>query len=70
MGRGRDDQRLDAILHLIQQHPDKKPAWLARQLGYDNKIVQRALDQLEERGDLLQEDDRGRLRWFGQRGRG
>ena len=67
MGRRKDDQRLNTIREMIQKHPDKKPAWIARQLGYDNKTVQRSLSQLEARGDLLQEDDRGRLRWFGRR---
>lgn len=68
MGRNRDNLRLDAIRALIQQNPDQKAGWLARQLGYDNKTVLRALTQLEERGDLFQEDDNGRLRWFGRRG--
>lgn len=67
MGRSRDEQRLDEIRNVIQQSPNQKPAWIAQQLGYDNKTVQRALSQLEERGDLLVEDDGGRLRWFGQR---
>lgn len=66
MGRSRDDQRLDTIRDLIQEYPDHKPAWIARQLGYDKKVVQRALSQLEERGDLIYEDERGRLGWFGR----
>ena len=67
MGRSRDEQRLDVIREMVQQHPDQKPAWIAQQLGYDNKTLQRALSQLEARGDLMLEDDRGRLRWFGRR---
>jgi Mn-dependent DtxR family transcriptional regulator len=67
MGRSRDDQRLDAIRDLIQQRPEQKPAWIAQQLSVDKKIVQRALLQLEDRGDLIYEDDRGRLCWFGWR---
>ena len=66
MGRSRDDQRLDAIRDMIQQCPDRKPAWIAQQLGYDKKIVQRALSQLADRGDLMWEDDQGRLHWFGR----
>ncbi len=66
MGRGRDEDRLDVIRDLIQQRPEQKPAWIAQQLGVDKKIVQRALLQLEDRGDLIYEDDRGRLCWFGQ----
>ena len=67
MGRNRDEQRLDVIRELVQQCPDQKTAWIAQQLGYDNKTLQRALSQLEDRGDLMLEDDRGRLRWFGRR---
>ena len=67
MGRSRDEQRLDVIREMVQQCPDQKPAWIAQQLGYDNKTLQRALSQLEARGDLMLEDDRGRLRWFGRR---
>lgn len=67
MGRNRNDRRLDEICALIQQYPDQKAGWIARQLGYDNKTVIRALSQLEDRGDLLQEDGGGGLRWFGRR---
>jgi DNA-binding IclR family transcriptional regulator len=67
MGRHQDDQRLDAICQAIQANPDQKPGWLARQMGMDNKTMMRALTQLEARGDLLQEDDKGRVRWFGRR---
>ncbi len=67
MGRKQNDRRLDEIRNMIQQQPDRQAAWLARQLGCDNKTVMRALAQLEERGDLLQEDDKGRLCWFGRR---
>jgi predicted ArsR family transcriptional regulator len=67
MARNRDDVRLDEIRDLVQQHPEQKAEWIAQQLGCDNKTVQRALSQLEDRGDLLVEDDRGRLSWFGWR---
>jgi len=40
---------------------------VARHLGVDNKTVMRALVQLEDRGDLLVEDDGGRLSWAGRR---
>jgi predicted ArsR family transcriptional regulator len=65
MARPKDDARLDEIRAFIQQNPDQKAEWIARHLGCDNKTVQRALTQLEERGDLLHEDDKGRLGWFG-----
>jgi len=67
MGHKQDELRLNDIRLLIQENPDQKAAWIAQQVGCGNKIVQRALIQLEDRGDLLHEDDRGRLRWFGRR---
>lgn len=66
MGRRQDEQRLDEICAAIQKNPDQRAGWIARQIGCDNKTIQRALIQLEDRGDLLHEDDRGRLRWFGR----
>lgn len=67
MSKKIDDQRLDEVTKVIQENPDRKPGWLATLLGRDDKGFQRDLVHLEERGDLLQEDDQGRLRWFGQR---
>jgi DNA-binding IclR family transcriptional regulator len=67
MGRKRDDERLDQVLDFIQRHPDQKAAAVAQQMGLDNKTLQRSLAYLEARGDLLLEDDTGRLRWFGKR---
>ncbi|MEZ4540212.1 MAG: hypothetical protein R3C43_09585 [Chloroflexota bacterium] len=67
MARQTNEARLDAIREIIIRHPACRPARIARLLGLDNKTVQRALSQLEERGDLLAEDQRGRLVWFGRR---
>ena len=67
MGRKRDDQRLDEILATIQRQPEQKAGSIGTQLGLDDQIIQRALMQLEDRGDLLQEDDKGRLSWFAKR---
>lgn len=69
MGRHADEARLDDIREAIIRHPDQRPGRLARLLGLDNKTVQRALPMLEARGDLLIEDERGRLSFF-SRGRG
>lgn len=66
MGRKRDDQRLDEILTAIQQQPEQKAGTIGTQLGLDDKTIQRALIQLADRGDLLAEDDHGRLSWFGK----
>ncbi len=65
MARKGDAQRLDSIRDTIIQNPGRRPGWVARLLGVDNKTVMRALAQLEDRGDLLVEDDKGRLSWFG-----
>ena len=67
MGRKRDDQRLDEILAAIQANPDTKAGSIGTMLGLDDKTVQRALVQLEERGDLLQQDDNDNVRWFSKR---
>ncbi len=67
MARKGDQQRLNMIRDAIIRNPGKRPAQLARALGVDNKTVMRALAQLEDRGDLLAEDERGRLSWFGRK---
>lgn len=67
MARKGDEQRLNDIRDIIIDNPGKRPGWLARRLGFDNKTVMRALTQLEDRGDLLIEDERGRLSWFGRK---
>lgn len=67
MARQSNEVRLDEIRDAIRQNPGRRAGHIARLLGLDNKTVQRALTQLEDRGDLLLEDDRGRLSWFGRR---
>ena len=67
MARKSNQENLDELCAAIRENPDQKPGWFARLLGNDNKSVMRALPQLEERGDLLMEDDIGRLRWYGRR---
>lgn len=66
MGRHTDDERLDQIRDAIINNSGSRSGRIARLLGLDNKTVQRALAQLEERGDLLAEDRSGRLFWFGR----
>ena len=66
MARRGDAERLDQIRDTIIKNPGRRPGWLARRLGFDNKTVMRALTQLEDRGELLVEDDRDRLKWFGR----
>lgn len=67
MARKPDNQRLDVIAQTIRDNPNRKPGWIARLLGLDNKTVMRALTQLEDQGMLLAEDDRGRVSVFGRR---
>ena len=67
MARPRDDERLETILDAIKHNRDSRAGSLARELGLDNKTVIRALPQLEDRGELLAEDERGRLSWLGHR---
>lgn len=67
MAKHPDENRLDLIRDTVIRQSGCRPGRLARMLGLDNKTVQRALIQLEERGDLLAEDDNGRLSWFGRR---
>ena len=67
MGRKQNDQRLDEILATIQNQPEQKAGSIGTQLDLDDKTVQRALLQLEDRGDMLAEDDKGLLSWFGKR---
>ena len=67
MARKPDNQRLDVIAQTIRDNPNRKPGWIARLLGLDNKTIMRALTQLEDQGMLLAEDDRGRVSIFGRR---
>lgn len=67
VARKGDAQRLNDIRDVIINNPGRRPGWLARRLGCDNKTMMRALVQLEARGDLLIEDEGGRLSWFGRK---
>jgi Mn-dependent DtxR family transcriptional regulator len=67
MARKPDDQRLKTIAQTIRENPNRKPGWIARMLGLDNKSMMRALTQLEDQGVLLAEDERGRVSIFGRR---
>lgn len=67
MARKTDDKNLDQIRDAIQSEPGHRAGFYARYLGRDNKSIMRALPQLEERGDLMAEDDNGRLSWFRRR---
>jgi hypothetical protein len=64
MARNSDEERLQQIALAIRQNPGRRPGWIARLLGFDNKTIMRALPQLEARGILLVEDERGRVSHF------
>lgn len=67
MARKINHEQLDQLKNAIQADPGHRSGYYARRLGRDNKAITRALPQLEERGDLLAEDDNGRLTWFSRR---
>ncbi len=67
MARKSNQQKLDHLRDVIIENPDQRAGWFAQLLGRDNKSVMRDLPKLEERGDLLVEDDNGRISWFGRR---
>jgi hypothetical protein len=67
MGRKQNDEHLDQIRQAIQENDGQKAGAIGRMLGIDNKTIARALTQLEDRGDLLYEDDDGKIGWFGKR---
>lgn len=64
MGRKTNNDRLEEIGEAIENYPNQHSGWYADFLDLDHKAVNRALIHLEDRGDLLVEDDQGRLSWF------
>lgn len=64
MARQVNPLRLEEIGDAIEHHPEQRSGWYADQLGLDRKTLHRALVQLEAKGELLAEDDRGRISWF------
>lgn len=67
MARKTNQQNLDNLRNAIIENPNQWAGWMARFLGRDNKSIMRDLPKLEERGDLLIEDDNGRISWYGRR---
>jgi len=55
------DTRLEGIYRKIEEHPGKRPGFVARILGLNRSEVTRALPAMEKRGFLISEDDRGGL---------
>lgn len=67
MTRKANQENLDRLRDAIAENPEQRAGWFATLLGRDNKSVNRDLPKLEERGDLLMEDDNGHISWFGRR---
>jgi predicted transcriptional regulator len=67
MARKSNQENLDDLRDAIIEYPEQKAGWFARLLGRDNKSVLRDLPHLEERGDLLVEDDDGHISWYGRK---
>lgn len=56
--------RLQRMAEIVERRKGISQAELARQLGVHRSTVGKDLVQLEERGVLLAEDERGRLSLF------
>ncbi len=67
MGRNANEKRLESIYRSVEQHPGKRPGFLAWLLGLNRSEVTRSLPAMEERGYLLSEDERGGLWPFRRR---
>jgi DNA-binding MarR family transcriptional regulator len=61
MARNASYERLERIYAAVEEHPGKRPGFLARLLGLQRSEVTRALPSLEKDGYLLSEDERGGL---------
>lgn len=61
MARKPDPDQLERIYLAFQEHPGKRPGFIARLLGESRSQITRSLPTLEERGYLLSEDERGRI---------
>jgi hypothetical protein len=64
MGRKANESRLQAISSLLHTQPGRRAGEYARMLGMHRENFGRALVQLNDRGVLLSEDDKGHLRPF------
>jgi DNA-binding IclR family transcriptional regulator len=61
MGRRANKRRLQEVASLLQAQPGRRAGEYARILGMHREDFSRALVQLNDRGVLLSEDDRGHL---------
>lgn len=61
MARKINDKRLKEIYNKVEQHPGRKPGFIAKLLGVNRSDVTRALPALQDQGLLISEDDQGGL---------
>jgi hypothetical protein len=64
MAKQKNNQKLDDIYNAVEANPDRKIGWFARLFHSDNNSMTKMFVQLNDRGNLLQEDDKGRIRKF------
>jgi Mn-dependent DtxR family transcriptional regulator len=61
MARTKNHQRSEQIYRKIEEHPGKRPGFIARLLGINRSEVTRALPSLQDEDLLISEDDKGGL---------
>ena len=61
MARPANHQRMEKIYRKIEEHPGKRPGFIAHLLGLNRSEVTRALPSLQDKGLLVSEDDKGGL---------
>lgn len=61
MARPANHNRAENIYRKIEEHPGKKPGFIARLLGLNRNEITRSLPSLEEKGLYLTEDEKGGL---------
>ena len=61
MARPANYQRVEQIYRKIEEHPGKRPGFIARLLGLNRSEVTRALPSLQDKGLLISEDEGGGL---------
>ena len=57
MPRKVNSARLESLKDAIEQHPGKRPGFIARLVGWRREEVNRALARFDKQGILLYEDD-------------
>ena len=61
MSRPANHQRAEQIYCKIEEHPGKRPGFIAHLLGLNRSEVTRALPSLQDKGLLVSEDEEGGL---------